>query len=356
MVNNSAVQAYLLVVLISSAASIAVTPSTNQTVIISLDNYSNSQYYASVSIGTPPQTLNFQFSTAEGRSWMPSTSCVSPFCLFHNNFDLKNSSTAHSYPDDKVEIAVESQRVNGTVVSDTVLIANNLVVNDFYFVLASAVSGCPLTNAQFDGVIGLGPSNSVGGQLSLLGLLVQQKLVEASEFSVYYTTIDNSQGSRLILGGSDPSLYIGNLTTHTNIGGSDYWQLNVTAVSVAGVPVLNTMSVAVIDSSQQGLVMPKSTQTVLQTYTWVASDCSNLSTLQALTITIDDVHFTISASDYVLKATSSGDNSIKSCSSTISYDDYVGESYVIVLGDSFLKAYYSYYSIDRQQIMLAKAA
>lgn len=355
MVNNSAVQAYLLVVLISSAASIAVTPSTNQTVVISLDNYSNSQYYASVSIGTPPQALYFQFSTAEGRSWMPSSSCVSPFCLFHNNFDLKNSSTAHSYPDDKVEIAVESQRVNGTVMSDTVLIANNLVVNDFYLVLASAVSGYPLTNVQFDGVIGLGPSNSVGGQPTLLGLLVQQELIEASEFSVYYTT-DNSQGSRVILGGSDPSLYIGNLTTHNNIGGSDYWQLNVTAVSVAGVPVLNTRSVAVIDSSQQGLVMPKCTQTVLQTYTWVASDCSNLSTLQALTITIDEVDFTISPSDYVLKATSSLDNSIKSCSSTISYDDYVGESYGIVLGDSFLKAYYSYYSIDRQQIMLAKAA
>jgi hypothetical protein len=352
MVNYSVVQTYLLVVLISSAASIAVTPSTDQTVVISLNNYSNSQYYASISVGTPPQTLNFQFSTAEGRSWMPSSSCLSAFCLLHNNFSLKNSSTAHSYPDDKVEIAVESQRVNGTVVSDTALMANNLVVNDFYMVLASDVSGYPLTNAKFDGVIGLGPSNSVGGQPTLLGLLVQQKLVEASEFSIYYTT---NEGSRLILGGSDPSLYIGNLTTHNHIGSSDSWQLNATSLSVAGVAVLNTMSFAVIDSSQQGLVLPKSTQSVVQPYTWVASDCSNISTLKNLTITIDNVDFTITASDYVLKATSSGDN-LKSCSSTISYADYVGESYVIVLGDSFLKAYYSYYSIDRQQIMLAKAA
>eukprot|EP00359_Climacostomum_virens_P007016 CAMPEP_0204901500 /NCGR_PEP_ID=MMETSP1397-20131031/3118_1 /ASSEMBLY_ACC=CAM_ASM_000891 /TAXON_ID=49980 /ORGANISM="Climacostomum Climacostomum virens, Strain Stock W-24" /LENGTH=335 /DNA_ID=CAMNT_0052069867 /DNA_START=130 /DNA_END=1134 /DNA_ORIENTATION=+ len=311
------------------------------TVVLNLTNYQDSQYYGNLELGTPSQTLIVQFSTASVVSWVPSSYCSTKFCFLHDSYDLGSSKTGTILPLPFTFEYYDGSKVQGKLASDVANIGGSISFDSFNFLLADVVTGYSPANSIFDGIIALGPNNvTESRKLSLIDMLIDKGLISYRVFSIYYTKGQN-QNSQLILGGIDSSLYTGTMSIHYNSGPVDKWGFIVETLKVGSVNVpLPHYTIGVIDSSQAGLFFPNPVYDTVLKYTRVISNCNNLSSLPSIFLTIDNVVFEIPPAAYVLQSTGGG---ASSCSTPIFNNVYIDQNSWIVLGDSFLKAYYSYY-------------
>jgi hypothetical protein len=321
-------------------------------IVIPLTNSYNSQYYGAISLGTPAQSFNVQFSTATVVSWVPSADCQSNFCIFHNKFNRETSSTSEAYSMPFVEInSIHGGRhVEGFIASDA-LTLNSASANKFVFGLAQNVVGY-LMNQVFDGTVGLGLNvEFIENKPTLVEAMQQAGYIDHSVFSIYYT--NDKPGSVLIIGGLNQSLFKGSLTTHTVMEGTTYWQLPVTSLLIGNHSVRNLSFTAVIDSSQTGLVFPTVLYTALSILTRVTPNCSNWADLPSLTFVVEGVNYVIPPINYVLVAQSGGS---KACNTAIYHDNSLDALNNVLLGDAFFKTYFSYFDISNRQVSFAVAA
>mmetsp|Transcript_13215 Transcript_13215/g.24737 ORF Transcript_13215/g.24737 Transcript_13215/m.24737 type:complete len:349 (+) Transcript_13215:363-1409(+) len=346
-----ALSSFAVFACIAGILAFKVQDSPDSVLVINLTNYYNSQYYGNFSLGSPPQNFTVVFATSSSGSWISSTDCTSPFCLLHENFNYTASSSVVLYPTENYDDLIFDRDIVGYLATDNARIGCSPLLKGFTFLLSDVVENYPVNSALYDGVIGLAASENYDGNFpTFIEFLYLQGLISQRTFSIYYSVSGNFQ-SMLIIGGYDSTLYSGNITSISNEGKGSVWQLNVTSITVAGFNVPMSTNTAVIDSSQTGLVFPSSMQAFLQKYTAVNNNCSNKLILPALVFTINGTAFTIGHDDYVIQVESEGS---KSCSTTI-YSNIGVDSSTIVLGDSFLKAYYSYYDLEAGLMSFAKA-
>lgn len=325
---------------------------TKSPIVIDLINFYNNQYYGPISLGSPSQLLNVQFSTSTVGSWIPSAYCTSPFCFYHNSYDPDMSETSNTYDSVVFNNIIGGKIVEGVFASDTVVFSRSLKVSKFYFGLATSVSGYPLQQALFDGIIGMGTNTYyVVNKPTLIEEMQLQGLVDNCVFSFYYTK-NGGPGSKLILGGLDQTLYTGPLTTHTVSSITTFWQLNLSKAYIGNILVKDTTSNVIIDTATSGIIFPTIMMNQIKKYVWVASNCSNYDSLQDLNFMIDGYKYTVTPKDYVIVAESGGS---KSCNSSISTADYTDSFNMIILGNAFNKAYYAYFDVDNLQVSFAKA-
>ncbi len=177
-------------------------------------DYANAQYYASVSIGTPPQSFNVIYDTGSSNLWVPEKDCVHcGYRLIHkkNKYDKDASST---YQEDGSDFSIRygSGAVSGTYEIETVTLAQDIAVKNQKFASIHDAGGMGFAYAlgQFDGILGLGfDSISVGGAETVFHNAIEQGLVEKGMFAFYLG--DNADGE-LTFGGYDESKYTGDLT------------------------------------------------------------------------------------------------------------------------------------------------
>jgi hypothetical protein len=322
-------------------------------IVIQLTNSYNSQYYGAISLGTPQQRFNVQFSTATVTSWVPSAECQSNFCFFHNEFNEAASSTATVYnmPFVDLDILHGGRCVDGFIASDT-LTLNSASVNKFVFGLAEKVSGYVM-NQVYDGTIGLGLTlEFIENEPTIVEAMQMAGYISQSVFSIYYTN-NNNPGSVLIIGGLNQSLFSGSLTTHTVMDDTTYWQLPVSSLLIGSRSVPNSDLTAIIDSSQTGLVFPTGLYNSVYSQTRVSTNCSNLAALPSITFVIEGVNYVVPPTNYVLVAQSGGS---KACNTAIYQNNSLEDLDTVLLGDAFLKTYFSYFDISRRQVSFAKAA
>lgn len=346
----------MLVFACLALASASLIPSVSTTVspiVVSLTNYYNSQYYGTISIGTAPQAFKVQFSTALSGTWVPSVMCESVFCMFHSCFDSFESST-FSISDYDFKIGQGDSEVVGVVVADTLLLNNFLKVPNFYFGLAEYVVGYPLQASIFDGIIGLGTNLYYDiGKPTLIKELQLQGLISECVFSIYYTM--NGSGSKVILGGLDQTLYTGPFTSHQVSTQTTDWQLAIDYISIGStiLPSLVSPVVAVVDASAFGIQVPSTMMNYIRNSVWVANNCSNLSSLKPLTVVIEGVSYVVTPAQYVIVAEGGGSTS---CNSSVTVSSYADNYGIIILGNAFIRAYYTYFNVDTAQVSFAKAA
>nr|XP_034979914.1 embryonic pepsinogen-like isoform X1 [Zootoca vivipara]XP_034979915.1 embryonic pepsinogen-like isoform X2 [Zootoca vivipara] len=313
-------------------------------------NSLDTEYYGTIYIGTPPQKFTVVFDTGSSNLWVPSVYCSSPACRKHQRFNPSWSSTFQS-TQQTISIQYGTGSMEGYLGYDTVKVSG-LSVSDQPFGLSSSEPGIIFLYSEFDGILGLGyPNIAVDEVTPVFDNMVEQGLVQQNLFSVYLNR--EASGSMVIFGGVDHSYFTGpiNWIPVTQEG---YWQIAVDSILVNGQTIACSGGCqAIVDTGTSLLAGPGYEISKLQNaigataaqYGQYDIDCSNLPDMPDVVFVINGIQYPLTPSAYTNQVTQAG------CTS--GFQNTSGDLWI--LGDVFIREYYSIFDRENNQVGLAKA-
>lgn len=326
---------------------------------VPVTNYLDLQYYGPITVGTPPQSFTVIFDTGSSNLWVPSVDCSGIVCAGKNKFDKSKSST--SVDDGRtLKIQYGSGNVSGPVEIDTINFGGQDVTGVYFGDMTHLSFNFIGTEA--DGILGLAwPSISELGLPTVFDLMIQQGVVDEHVFSFYLTQTPDKSGSQLILGGTDPKYYSGDIKYY-DLRAENYWLINMQDIQINGSSVAaghTGKMKAVIDTGTSVIV--GSTDIIDEIMSTLGFknrqqdvDCSKVSSLPDISFFFDSDEYPLSSEMYIIPVTQNG---VTQC--LIGFQGgYLGPIITpgLIVGDSFLKAYYSVYDVDNERVGFATAA
>ncbi|XP_015197906.1 pepsin A-like [Lepisosteus oculatus] len=306
-------------------------------------------YTGIISIGNPPQSFKVQFDTGSANLWVPSVYCSSAACGNHDRFNPARSSTFR-YTSQTLSISYGTGSMTGFLGYDTVTVAGIAIRNQIF--------GLSQTEADFeyympyDGILGMAfPSISASGATPVFDNMMKQGLVSQDVFS-FYLSRNGQTGSVLTLGGVDPSYYTGQIYW-IPLSSKTYWQITMEKVTINGNLVACAGGCqAIVDSGTSLVIGPSSD--INNINAWVGTsgsqngeaivNCNNIGSMPAVTFTINGHDFTLPSSAYVMQRGNG-------CTSGF----YSGNNQLWILGDVFMREYYSIFNRAYNMVGLARA-
>lgn len=320
-----------------------------------LTNYANAQYFAEIGIGTPPQPFKVVLDTGSSNLWVPSSECSSIACYLHSKYTSGESST---YTKNGSSFAIQygSGAVEGFVSQDKLELAG-LTIRDQDFGETTSEPGLAFAFGKFDGILGLGyPSIAVNKIVPPIYNAIDQGLLSEPKFA-FHLGNDEEEGGTATFGGVDRSLYTGKVT-YLPVRRKAYWEVKFDSIALGDESAELQGTGAVIDTGTSLITLPSELAEIINAQigaekSWTGQytiDCEKRDALPDMTFTFDGYDFPISPYDYILDLGGS-------CISTITAMDIpepVGP--LAIIGDAFLRKYYSIYDIGNDAVGLAKAA
>ncbi|KAI8035484.1 lysosomal aspartic protease [Drosophila gunungcola] len=310
-----------------------------------LSNYDNFQYYGNISIGSPPQYFLVQFDTGSSNLWVPGSSCLSSACLDHRMY-YESKSSSYVANGTAFSITYGTGSVSGYLSVDYVGFAG-LSVQSQTFGEVTTETGTNFLYACFDGILGMGfPALAVDGVTPTFQNMVNQNLVQQSVFSFFLRDNGTSinYGGELILGGSDPSLYSGDLT-YVDLIQAAYWKFQTDSITI-GNTIISINDAAIADTGTSLIIAPIAEFDLIAGIFGANADalfqCNNLKSIPDLVININGVGFRIPAKYYVVQEGEFCSLAIQS----INRDFWI-------LGDVFLGRFYTEFDVGNQRLGFA---
>eukprot|EP00397_Hematodinium_sp_SG-2012_P012620 GEMP01012795.1.p1 GENE.GEMP01012795.1~~GEMP01012795.1.p1 ORF type:complete len:794 (+),score=176.34 GEMP01012795.1:32-2383(+) len=228
---------------------------------VPIHDFNNAQYYGSIDLGSSTQgkqTLSVIFDTGSANLWVPSKNCTNcnlPGVAVHVLYDHDASD---KYIPDGAEFNIEyaSGVVSGFLSFDAITLSD-VELESVHFAEITDVSGLGMayTLGKFDGILGMGwDSISVHGIPTIFKMLVDEGKIDKPIFSFSLGRTEGQDGE-LILGGTDPSLYTGDLH-YTPLTKTGYWQIDVDDITVGETSLGKNMP-AIVDSGTSLIVGPE---------------------------------------------------------------------------------------------------
>ncbi|KAF9438161.1 Vacuolar protease A [Entomortierella beljakovae] len=321
---------------------------------VPLSNYMNAQYYGDVNIGTPPQTFSVVFDTGSSNFWVPSTHCGSIACYLHRRFDSGKSST---FQPNGTEFAIQygSGSLEGIISNDN-LEVGGLVVKRQDFGESVKEPGLAFAFGKFDGIFGLGYDTiSVLGAVPPFYSMVNQKLIDEPVFGFYLGQAESSLGGLMTLGGADSDHFTGNLQWH-NVRRKAYWEIDLTKIKL-GEEEVEMEAGAVIDTGSSLIVLQTAMAEMINKEIGAKKnyagqytiECEVVPTLPDFTFYFGDKAYPLKGEDYVLNA---GGSCISGFMG-MDFPESMGDLWIV--GDVFLRKYYSAYDLGNNRVGFAPA-
>ncbi|KAE8623470.1 hypothetical protein XENTR_v10005621 [Xenopus tropicalis] len=326
--------------------------------VVTESMYFDTYYYGPISIGTPPQNFLVLFDTGSSNLWVPSSYCQSSACTNHNVFKPSQSST-YSSNGQKFTMGYGGGNVASSVTGlfgyDTVSIQGISITNqEFGLTITEPTSN--FYYSPFDGILGLAyPGLSVEGAQTVLQGMMQENLLNPSMFSIYL----GSQSGEIIFGGVDSNLYTGQIYW-APLSQELYWQVALQEFSINGQATgwCSQGCQAIVDTGTTQLNIPQTYLTKLLPYLGIQTqnggyyvNCNNLQNLPTLSFTINGVSFPLPPSAYIIQENG------------YCYANFLNLSLpaqngqpLWILGDVFLRQYYSVFDYGNNQIGFASLA
>ncbi|KAI9316386.1 endopeptidase [Dichotomocladium elegans] len=321
---------------------------------VPLSNYMNAQYYGEIELGTPAQTFTVVFDTGSSNLWVPSTHCSSIACFLHRRY---NSDESDTFQENGTEFNIRygTGSLEGFISQDT-LTMGGITVDDQGFAESTKEPGFTFALAQFDGILGMGFANiAVKGVVPPFYNMVAQDLVDAPVFSFWIS--DEEQGGEMVLGGIDPTHYQGELTW-APVRRQGYWEIELQDIKFNGQRVGLDPVGAAIDTGSSLLVTPTTVADLINKElgaekNWAGQyilDCATVQDLPEFCFIFSEKEFCLSATEYVLEV----QNQCISGFMGMDIPEPIGPLWIV--GDVFLRKFYSVYDLSNSQVGLALAA
>eukprot|EP00929_Paragymnodinium_shiwhaense_P036880 TRINITY_DN1971_c0_g2_i1.p1 TRINITY_DN1971_c0_g2~~TRINITY_DN1971_c0_g2_i1.p1 ORF type:complete len:388 (-),score=131.45 TRINITY_DN1971_c0_g2_i1:160-1323(-) len=323
---------------------------------VPISDFQNAQYFGPIQLGG--QQFTVIFDTGSSNLWVPGKNCSFTTCWLHKRYDGSKSS---SYKADGRQYKVQygSGPVEGVFASDTVKVGD-IEVTDQLFAMVSKVSFGPLNLAfaagKFDGLLGLGfKSISEYNIPTPFEAMISQKLVDEPVFAFYLQEDASAQGE-LVFGGIDKSHFTGDLVKVPLIS-ETYWEVSMDKLSFGGEAVASQQK-AIIDSGTSLLAGPTDAVKALADKVGAKSilgkeytvDCSKISSLPKLTVTLGGQEFELEGKDYTINAGS------QCLFAFMGIDVPAPRGPLWIMGDVFMKKYYCVFDYGNKQMQIAPVA
>lgn len=321
-----------------------------------ISNFMNAQYFAEVMVGDPPQTFKVVLDTGSSNFWVPSSECKSIACFLHTKYD-HSSSSSYEKNGTKFEIKYGSGAVEGYMSKDTVSIAG-MKIKEHTFAEVTSEPGLAFAFGRFDGILGLGFDRiSVNHVQPPFYSMVEQGLLDAPVFA-FYLNRNEEEGteSEVVFGGVDKKHYTGDMVK-LPVRRKAYWEVSLDAIKFGNDTASMSNTGAILDTGTSLIALPSTMAELLNKEMGAKKsfngqytvECSKRAELPDLTFVLNGKDFAISAADYILEIQGS-------CISALMGMDFpepVGP--LIILGDAFLRRWYSVYDMGEATVGLAKA-
>jgi saccharopepsin len=323
---------------------------------VPVSNFLNAQYFSTITLGTPPQEFKVVLDTGSSNLWVPSTDCNSIACYLHSKYDHSSSST-YKKNGTSFEIRYGSGSLSGYVSQDTFQIGD-LKVKKQDFAEATSEPGLAFAFGRFDGIMGLGYDTiSVNKIVPPFYNMLDQGLLDEPVFAFYLSNADDkSSESEAIFGGVNEDHFTGKLTK-IPLRRKAYWEVDLDAITFGDNTAELDNTGVILDTGTSLIALPSTMAELLnkeigakKSYNGQYTvECDKRDSLPDLTFTLTGHNFTIGPYDYILEVQGSCISSFMG----MDFPEPVGP--LAILGDSFLRRYYSVYDLGSNSVGLAPA-
>ncbi|KAI8384846.1 aspartic peptidase domain-containing protein [Radiomyces spectabilis] len=325
---------------------------------VPISNYMNAQYYGEIELGTPPQTFTVVFDTGSSNLWVPSTHCSSIACFMHRRYDSGQSQT---FKENGTEFAIQygTGALEGFISEDTLRVGG-VKIDGQGFAESVKEPGFTFALARFDGIMGLGYDTiSVKQVVPPFYHMVNRDLVDEPLFSFWLNDVakgGEENGGELVFGGIDDSHYEGEITW-SPIKRKGYWEIQLEDIKFGGDYIDLDPVGAAIDTGSSLLVAPTTVADLINKElgaekNWAGQyvlDCDKVPNLPEFCFVFNGKDFCLEGKDYVLEVQ-------KQCiSGFMGMDIPEPAGPLWIVGDVFLRKFYSVYDLGNNRVGLAKA-
>lgn len=322
---------------------------------VPVENFLNAQYFSEISLGTPPQKFKVVLDTGSSNLWVPSSECSSIACYLHSKYDSSASST-YKANGSEFEIRYGSGSLSGFVSQDVFQIGD-LKVKHQDFAEATSEPGLAFAFGRFDGIMGLGYDTiSVNKIVPPFYNMLDQGLLDEPVFAFYLGDTNQQQESEAVFGGIDKSHYTGKLVK-LPLRRKAYWEVDLDAITFGDETAEMDNTGVILDTGTSLIALPSTIAELLNKEIGAKKsfngqytvECDKVDGLPDLTFTLTGHNFTIGPHDYVLEV----QGSCISAFMGMDFPEPVGP--LAILGDAFLRKWYSVYDLGNSAVGLAKA-
>jgi len=327
---------------------------------VPLTDVQDSEYFGTVSLGTPAQDFLVIYDSGSSNLWVPSKSCTN--CKKSGSkYDSSKSST---YTANGKSFALQygTGSCRGFLSQDTTGLGG-VSISNFSFGEVTTEAADVFGDAPFDGILGLGPAKAAIDQVPMpMAQLVAQGKIQHNIFSAYLASkyLNGSKSSTLVLGGTDSQFYTGDFTYVPVAKAAallPYWLVSASDIKVGGnsIKACNWLTgcYMVVDTGTSVLAGPvSSVNKLIQPIGNVSADCSNVDQLPTISITLNGKDFELGPEFYVLRGTD--ENGAVQCQ--LGIEGVNAGVPIWILGDPFLRKYYTVWDEEQNRVGFATAA
>jgi len=312
----------------------------------------NAQYYAEITLGTPPQSFKVVLDTGSSNLWVPSSKCTSIACFLHAKYE-STSSSSHKANGTEFAIRYGSGSLEGFVSHDTLTIGD-LTVKEQVFAEATKEPGLAFAFGKFDGILGLAYDTiSVNGIVPPFYELVKSGQLDKPVFS-FRMGSSEEDGGEAVFGGIDDSAYTGKIR-YVPVRRKAYWEVELEKISFGDDELELENTGAAIDTGTSLIVTPTDVAEMLNAQigakkSWNGQytvDCAKVPSLPDLSFFFDGVKYPLKSTDYIL-------NLQGTCVSAFTGMDLnIPGGDLWIVGDVFLRKYYTVYDLGNDAVGFA---
>lgn len=311
--------------------------------------------FSEISIGTPPQTFKVVLDTGSSNLWVPSSECGSIACYLHTKYDSSSSST-YKKNGTSFEIRYGSGSLSGFTSQDVMQIGD-LKIKEQVFAEATEEPGLAFAFGRFDGILGLGfDTISVNKIVPPFYNMIDQGLLDEPVFAFYLGDTNNGEGdeSEAIFGGVNKDHYTGKIT-EIPLRRKAYWEVDLDSITFGDSTAELDNTGVILDTGTSLIALPTTLAELLNKEIGAKKgyngqytiECDKRDSLPDLSFKLSGYDFAITPYDYILEVQGSCISSFMG----MDFPEPVGP--LAILGDAFLRKWYSVYDLGKGTVGLA---
>jgi saccharopepsin len=300
------------------------------------------------------------FDTGSSNLWVPSTRCSSIACWLHNKYDNTASST---YRENGTEFAIRygTGSLEG-IISQDVLQVGGIEIEDQDFGESVKEPGITFALGRFDGILGLGYDRiSVQKVVPPFYKMIEHELVQEPVFGVWMNhQSEGEEGGEIVFGGTNTDHYDESTLVWAPVTRRGYWEVELEAAFLGGhkLNLGKKHMGAAIDTGSSLFAVPTATADEINQRLGATKsplggqytlDCSKLGSLPDLELQFGGKKMSLASTDYILEAQG------QCVSGFMGMDIPEPAGPIWIVGDVFLRRYYTIYDLGNNRVGFAEA-